>query len=292
MTVVADPLSVFSRSAIVDRPLSDQPSIRPTAAAHKQPSGTRTFAEFHMLAGSDILAIHAALVADFARTPDPIDPPGVKDENLLESAVGRQFTSLGAEPKYKTFAHMAASLFYGIALNHAFHNGNKRTAVVALICLADRNDLSVTASEKELYDFVLSVVNHEFRPSLASSASEATDAEVETMAGWITQRIRRKAHVQRMLRWRDLKAALRELDVWIGPATGSQLELVRKRLRTVVDFDGDTRDVGPMIVRKIRKDLRLTPKDGCDDDVFYGDALPLDHFIEKYRGLLRDLAHV
>jgi hypothetical protein len=26
--------------------------------------------------------------------------------------------------------------------------------------------------------------------------------------------------------------------------------------------------------------------------VFYGDALPLDHFITKYRGLLRDLAHV
>jgi hypothetical protein len=25
---------------------------------------------------------------------------------------------------------------------------------------------------------------------------------------------------------------------------------------------------------------------------FYGDTLPLDHFIAKYRGLLRELAHV
>ncbi|HEV2086550.1 MAG TPA: Fic family protein, partial [Gemmatimonadales bacterium] len=32
---------------------------------------------------------------------------------------------------------MGAALFYGIALNHPFHNGNKRTALLSLVWLLD-----------------------------------------------------------------------------------------------------------------------------------------------------------
>ena len=185
-------------------------------------------------------------------------------------------------------------MFFGIALNHPFDNGNKRTALVALICLADLNGLNVTASEEELYRFVLDTVNHRFRPKEEMPATAATDAEVDTMAGWITQHLkRREAPSGRMIRWRELKGCLRQLGVEITTASGSQVELTKDPgLRTVVDFDGDTKEVGRPVLKKIRSELRLTPRDGCDDDVFYGDALPLDHFIAKYRGLLRRLAYV
>lgn len=269
----------------------DTPADRLGSSRERLPRAQQA-QEFRTLRSDEVLEIHRALVEDFATTPDPIDPPGVKHPDLLESAMSRQFTSWGGEPKYKTLAHMAAALFYGLALNHPFHNGNKRTALVSLICLADANNLNVTANEDELFDFVLRVVKHEFRPVARMPASAAMDAEVEAMATWIRPRLKRKEHFQRLLRWRDMKAALRRLDVVMEPAAGSQLECTRGRLRTVVDFDGDSREVGPLVVRKLRKDLQLTPRDGCDDDVFYGDALPLDHFIAKYRGLLRDLAHV
>ena len=247
---------------------------------------------FKTLRAEQVLEIHLALVEDFATTPDPIVPAGVKHPDLLESATTRQFTSLGGEPKYKTLAHMAASLFYGLALNHPFHNGNKRTALVALICLADANDLNVTANQDDLYDFVLKVVNHEFRPHAEMAASAATDAEILAMAAWIRPRLRRKEHFQRSIHWHDMKAALRRFDVTWEPTGGTQLELLRGTLRTVVAFGGDSHEVGPALVRKVRRDLKLSPRDGCDDDVFYGDTLPLDHFIAKYRGLLRDLANV
>jgi len=256
------------------------------------PRRRRSFREWVMLDTEDVLLIHEALVQDFVGTEDPIDPPGVKDPNLLASAVSRQYTSLGGEPKYKTLGHMAAALFYGIALNHAFHNGNKRAAIVALLSLADINDQSISAREADLYTFVLDVVNHRFRPTAAMSTTDAIDAEVEGIAGWITQRLARKQHFQRSLRWRELKVLLRHQGVKITAAGGSKIELVKGKLRTVPDFDGDTREVGPPVLRKIRKDLKLTPRDGCDDDAFYGGTLALDHFLAKYRGLLRDLAHV
>lgn len=275
-------------SAAPARPIAE--SLAPRTSSGVRPA--KPTRSFQTLKAEEIVSIHEALVRDFAQTPDPIDPPGVKSQDLLESAVGRQFTSLGGEPKYKTLAQMAASLSHGIALNHPFHNGNKRTALVALICLADQNDLNITATEHELFDFVLRTVNHSFRPQSARSASDATDQEVQAIAGWITQRVKRKEHLQRMIRWRELRAALRRFDVNVGQAAGSQIELTRDRWRTVVDFDGDTREVGPAVVRKIRKELHLTPKDGLDDDVFYRDSTPLDHFIAKYRGLLRELANV
>jgi death-on-curing protein len=292
---VATPVDELNAVAIVTSP--DQTEMLDDRAAGREPSRQRNpriqeAREFRTLVAEEVLEIHLALVEDFARTPDPIVPSGVKHPDLLESAVARQFTSLGGEPKYKTLAHMAASLFYGLALNHPFHNGNKRTALVALICLADANHLNVTASEDDLYAFVLRVVNHEFRPAAEMSASAATDDEVLAMAAWIRPRLKRKEHFQRSIRWREMKAALRRFDVVLEPAAGSQLELIRGKLRTVVDFDGDSREVGRPIVRKIRGDLELMPRNGCDDDVFYGDALPLDHFIAKYRGLLRELAHV
>lgn len=268
------------------------PVVRLTSDGQARRPRARPVREFRTLTADEVTEIHWALVEDFLRTSDPIDPPGVKSQDMLESAVARQFTSLGGEPKYKTLAHMGASLFYGLALNHPFHNGNKRTALVSLICLADTNDLAVTASQDDLYAFVLRVVNHDFRPRGHLSASAALDAEIESMAGWIRPRMRRKEHFDRTIRWRELKSALRQLDVRTERAGSSQVELVRADLRTVVDFDGDTREVGKQVVRKIRKDLKLTPRDGCDDDVFYGDSLPLDHFIAEYRGLLGRLAHV
>jgi death-on-curing protein len=96
---------------------------------------------------------------------------------------------------------MAAALFYGIALNHPFHNGNKRAAVVSLICLADANDLAITASEQELRDFVLDVVNHKFRPDQQMAASIATDIEVSEIATWIRTHMKKKEHFQRIVRW-------------------------------------------------------------------------------------------
>jgi len=76
-------------------------------------------------------------VADFAGTGDPIAPPGVRSMTLLESAVSRQHTALGGRLKYADPVSSAATLLYGICSDHPFHNGNKRTALVAMLVHLD-----------------------------------------------------------------------------------------------------------------------------------------------------------
>jgi death-on-curing protein len=61
-----------------------------------------------------------------------IGPDGLMELGLLESAVFRPLTTVGGYDAYPTLHAKAAALFHSLTRNHAFVNGNKRTAVVAV----------------------------------------------------------------------------------------------------------------------------------------------------------------
>ena len=73
---------------------------------------------------------------------------GVRDLGLLESAMSRpQNLSQYGEPD---IAELAASYAFGIALNHPFVDGNKRTAAVVSETFLVLNGGSLLASDAEL----------------------------------------------------------------------------------------------------------------------------------------------
>ena len=72
---------------------------------------------------------------------------GLRDQNLVESTLSRpeQLHTCGQPPP--DAAQLAAAYAYGLARNHGFSDGNKRTAwVVARVFLAD-NAIELTFSE-------------------------------------------------------------------------------------------------------------------------------------------------
>lgn len=88
-----------------------------------------------------IIAIHEHLIAEFGGSS------GLRDGGLLESALARPvrlFTY--GEP---SLCDLASSYAVGIAKNHAFIDGNKRTAFVAAVVFLGRNGLELNASEAE-----------------------------------------------------------------------------------------------------------------------------------------------
>jgi death on curing protein len=56
--------------------------------------------------------------------------PGIRDQGLLESALDRPRNLVSYEPDSSLF-RLAAALCIGIAKNHPFNDGNKRTALLA-----------------------------------------------------------------------------------------------------------------------------------------------------------------
>ena len=82
---------------------------------------------------------------------------GVRDESLLESARARpqQLFAYGNPPP--DLAALAASLAYGLARNHPFVDGNKRTAAVACELFLALNGATLQADNVELYPVYLSL---------------------------------------------------------------------------------------------------------------------------------------
>ncbi|HEY4344845.1 MAG TPA: type II toxin-antitoxin system death-on-curing family toxin [Parvibaculum sp.] len=75
---------------------------------------------------------------------------GVRDEGLLDSALGRLLNKFAyEEPDLFT---LAASYAYGIATNQPFVDGNKRTAYVTALTFLRLNGFRVEASQTDKYD--------------------------------------------------------------------------------------------------------------------------------------------
>ncbi|PSJ61376.1 type II toxin-antitoxin system death-on-curing family toxin [Pseudaminobacter soli (ex Li et al. 2025)] len=80
---------------------------------------------------------------------------GIRDENALESALARPVnkTAYGNPSVHE----LAAAYIFGIARNHAFVDGNKRTAIVAAGAFLIINGCMLTADDGTLYTFVMGV---------------------------------------------------------------------------------------------------------------------------------------
>ena len=75
---------------------------------------------------------------------------GIRDETLLDSALAKPQNVFAYEEGVNLF-RLAASYAFGIARNHAFVDGNKRTALAVSAVFLVRNGWDIEASKEELY---------------------------------------------------------------------------------------------------------------------------------------------
>lgn len=98
-----------------------------------------------------VLAIHDRQVAEFGGSA------GLRDEGLLESALARpqQLYAYGDPPP--DLAALAAALAFGLARNHPFIDGNKRTAQVSYRTFLALNSAELKATDKEKFFAILTL---------------------------------------------------------------------------------------------------------------------------------------
>ena len=89
-----------------------------------------------------------ALISQEEQLRDHGGPQGIRDATLLESTLARPQNLLSyGKPDA---AALAASYAFGIARNHPFADGNKRTAAVVSETFLNINGYSLGASDSEL----------------------------------------------------------------------------------------------------------------------------------------------
>jgi death-on-curing family protein len=292
-------------------PPAIQPTTDPPEESPSPPPETEAALEWRCigaarqcehLSSDEVRQIHEALEQAFAETSDPVTPPGVRDETLLESAVHRPETSLGGESKYPSAEMVAAALLHSLTHNHPFFNGNKRTALVAMLVSLDRNGLLLTCDEQTLFRYVLRVAQHRV---VASRRVSMADHEVLAIAQWISENSRPLTRGDRPIKWRELRRILTRFGcTFEGPLPGNKMKvrrqvttrgfLRRQKARELVAhawYGGEGREVSPDLVHFIRQSLELDDAAGYDSSYFYGtDARDPDSFIAEYRNILKRLA--
>ncbi len=116
-----------------------------------------------------VIAIHQRQISEHGGSE------GLRDEGLLASALARPQNVLAYAQPPPDLGVLAAAYAYGIARNHPFVDGNKRTALVAARTFLLLNGVNLEANQDEKYLTFLQL-------------AQGTLTE-EQLADWIRKRI-------------------------------------------------------------------------------------------------------
>ena len=84
---------------------------------------------------------------------------GVRDRNLLASALAQPKMTAGGKFLHKTVFSKAAAYGFHVCRNHPFVDGNKRTAFVLMAMFLELSGWDLSASEEEAYAVMISVAD-------------------------------------------------------------------------------------------------------------------------------------
>ncbi len=118
------------------------------------------------------LAIHQRQLAEHG------GQAGVRDQGLLESALGRPRHLFAYSDPRPDIPALAAAYAFGIARNHAFIDGNKRTAAVVCETFLELNGWELRADDATLYPQYLALA--------------AGEIEEDALARWLGANCARK----------------------------------------------------------------------------------------------------
>ncbi len=105
----------------------------------------------YFLTLEDVLEIHSDQINRYG------GKRGIRDQNLLLSAIAQPFSTFEGQYLHKTIFDKASAYLFHICQNHPFIDGNKRVATVSALLFLAMNDYPIDFKESELEKLVFSV---------------------------------------------------------------------------------------------------------------------------------------
>lgn len=105
------------------------------------------------LTAQQVMSFHDLLLEEFGGLP------GVRDKNLLYSALEAPKASFGGKEMYPSIFEKAAAYLYHLARNHPFNDGNKRTAFIAAQTFMEINHTPIKFKLSLLEQIVVEVAH-------------------------------------------------------------------------------------------------------------------------------------
>jgi death on curing protein len=111
---------------------------------------------------SDVLESHLEQLAAYGGAS------GIRDLDLLDSALAQPQASFGGQYLHADLDEMAAAYLFHIVQNHPFVDGNKRVGLEAALTFLAINGVEIEATDDELVNMVLATAQGNLeKPAIA-----------------------------------------------------------------------------------------------------------------------------
>lgn len=246
----------------------------------------------------DVLNVHFLIVDMFYGKSEGLGGVGPKDIGLLSSAVSRQFSGFSGQEKWETTEEKAATLLYGIVLNHPFHDANKRTAFLTTLYYLQSEGKYPKITSKQFEEFVVKVADRSFRnmEKYKRSFEGQEDADIKYISHFIRSISRDIDKRDYTITFNDLDRILHRFGYCLDNPSGNYIDVSRfdggvaGQKVCQIGFPSRKKQVTRQALKTVRKATGLTVLNGVDSQVFFKDVEPISQLLAKYHEPLQRLA--
>ena len=246
----------------------------------------------------DVLRAHYLIPDYFLEEGEEI-MYGVKNYDLLSSAVHRQTTSFGNIEKWSTEFQKMATLLYGLVKNHAFHDGNKRTALLVLLLHMDRQHLQIRVPQTKLETLIVRIAANTLDEYQSFDRYKDNEEPVINFIADILKKYTRRTNKQYYsITYAELNTKLNKYNVRLGNPSGNYISVYqiksnklfkiipqpKKEVKVLqIGFPGWKKQVNQKALKAVLRATHLTADYGVDSDVFFNGEEPMYALINEYR---------
>lgn len=245
----------------------------------------------------DVLKAHY-IVSDFFISEGEQVVYGVKSFDLLSSAVSRQETEYGGIQKWSDEYHKMATLLFGITKNHAFEDGNKRTALLSLLLFFEKNNLQVKCKQTALELLIIRIAANSLNEyANYKYYTMKDDPEVNFIADKIKNYTRKTNKKIYTITYAEFNRKLKQFGVWLDNPSKNFINVYRNKIIVrffffkkkekerilQIGFPGWKKQVNPKAIKSVLQATGLTVENGVDSDVFFKDAEPAYKLISDFK---------
>lgn len=249
---------------------------------------------------NDVLKAHY-LISDYFLDEGEEIVYGVKNYGLLSSAVHRQSTSYCGIEKWTSDFQKMATLLYGLVKNHSFHDGNKRTALLALLLYMDRKKLQLRKQQSKLETLVVRIAANtlgEYGSYKRYQNNEESDIMfIADLLKNYTSPVNKRYYP---ITYAEFNQKLNRFNVKLDNPKGNYIDVFQYKTKESklfglikgnteyvkifsIGFPGWKRQINPKALKETLKAAHLTAEYGIDSDVFYKGEEPMYRLINEYR---------
>ena len=263
----------------------DDPSIEREYRRWRNKLGGAFPSEPSTIDAGETLYAHFLIAQYFADEGRGLGGIGPRDDgHLLHSALSRQFVEFGGIRKWSDDLQIAATTLFGLIKNHPFHDGNKRTALLSVLCLLRKQGRTANANKSKFDDFVVAI---------AESGGRNDDNDIEKIARDLRRMTRKLSNTRHTITYRQLNRLLQDFGFELRDARGNRIGVVRiKDGQEIyrVGFPGLSKQVAQGDLKAVRDACGLTTAEGFDSEVFFGGAETAQNLLREYALPLNKLA--